>query len=135
MRKITIIFILLILAGLGGCKKIPTTYASFEGIHIEHWSEVDEHLTPNGLFFVYYYSPHCPDCKSIEADVAKFIYYNQKHYPIVLMKSMSVDEQGIPPIFLRGVPALLIYENGVFKEMLLGPGNVMIYLMSIDQNN
>lgn len=115
---------------LMGCEKIPTTYASFDEIHIESWDEVDD-LLEDGLFLIYYYSPHCPDCKSIEVEFSEIIFKKSEQMTIYLMKSMSVDEQGIPPITLRGVPALFIYEDQVFQEMILGPGNVINYLRAL----
>jgi len=115
---------------LFACNKTPTTYAAFEDIHIENWDEVDSLLT-DGLFLIYYYSPHCPDCKSIEIEFSKLIYQRDDKYEIYLMKSMSIDEQGIPPIDLRGVPALFIYQDQVFQEMILGPGNVIEYMRAL----
>lgn len=115
---------------LFACNKTPTTYAAFEDIHIENWDEVDSLLT-DGLFLIYYYSPHCPDCKSIEIEFSELIYQRDDKYEIYLMKSMSIDEQGIPPIDLRGVPALFIYQDQVFQEMILGPGNVIEYMRAL----
>jgi len=134
MKHLMITLLLIIISTLFGCSRIPENYDDFPNIHIENWNEVDD-IISNGLFLVYYYSPHCPDCKSIEKDIISFIHYNQKTVNIVLMKSMSVDEQGTPPTFLRGVPALLIYHDKEFKEMLLGTRNVVQYLESIDVRN
>jgi thiol-disulfide isomerase/thioredoxin len=115
---------------LFACNNAPTNYAAFEDIHIENWDEVDSLLT-DGLFLIYYYSPHCPDCKSIETEFSEIIYHKDEKYEIYLMISMSVDEQGTPPIDLRGVPALFIYQDQVFQEMILGPGNVIEYMRSL----
>lgn len=115
---------------LFACNHTPTTYASFEDIHIENWDEVDS-LLSDGLFLIYYYSPHCPDCKSIEIEFSELIYHRDEKYEIYLMKSMSIDEQGTPPIDLRGVPALFIYQDQVFQEMILGPGNVIEYMRTL----
>ncbi len=130
--KILLYMLLLPLVALTlfACNNIPTTYASFEDIHIENWDEVDSLLT-DGLFLIYYYSPHCPDCKSIEIEFSELIYQRDDKYEIYLMKSMSIDEQGIPPIDLRGVPALFIYQDQVFQEMILGPGNVIEYMRAL----
>jgi thiol-disulfide isomerase/thioredoxin len=134
MKHIMIFILIFLISILFGCSSIPENYDDFPNIHIENWDEVDG-IIADGLFLVYYYSPHCPDCKSIEKDVISFIYHNQKTVNIYLMKSMSVDEQGTPPTFLRGVPALLIYQDKEFKEMLLGTRNVVQYLESIDVRN
>lgn len=124
-----IIFNLLALL-LFSCSKAPETYEAYDNIHIENWDEVESVVT-NGLFLIYYYSPHCPDCKSIEVEFSKIIYYRGENYQIYLMKSMSVDEQGTPPIDLRGVPALFIYKDKIFDEMILGPGNVIEYMRAL----
>jgi thiol-disulfide isomerase/thioredoxin len=129
--KIYITMMLLLLSlGLFACSKTPLTYAEYEDIHIESWDEVDDILT-DGLVLIYYYSPHCPDCKSIEQEFSSIIHKTDEKYTVYLLKSMSVDEQGIPPIDLRGVPALFIYEDMIFQEMLLGPGNVIEYMRNL----
>lgn len=130
-KKYVLLIILNLLALLlFSCSKAPETYDAYDNIHIENWDEVESVVT-NGLFLIYYYSPHCPDCKSIEVEFSKIIYYRGENYQIYLMKSMSVDEQGTPPIDLRGVPALFIYKDKIFDEMILGPGNVIEYMRAL----
>lgn len=126
MKKLFLALILLSVT-LASCSKVPTSYSDFDDLHLETWDEVDKHLT-DGLFIVYYYSPHCPDCISIEVDFSKKIYNHNDQYTVYLMKSMDVSSQGTPPIDLRGVPALFIYEDKIFQEMILGPSNVMNFM-------
>lgn len=115
---------------LFSCQKIPKTYDELEDIHIDHWDDVNDVIT-DGLFLVYYYSPFCPDCKSIQEELTKLIYNRNDQYNIYLMVSMDIDNQGDAPIKLRGVPALLIYEDKTFIEMKLGPSEVIEYMRSI----
>ncbi len=131
MQKILVnIFILCLVSMLFSCQKAPTTYGEYEDIHIDHWDDVDEVIT-DGLFLVYYYSPFCPDCKSIQEEFTKLIYNRDDRYNIYLMISMDIDNQGDAPIQLRGVPALFIYEDKAFAEMKLGPSEVIEYMRSI----
>lgn len=125
-----IIFLVLIL-NASACAKQPTTYKELMDIHIDHWSQVDN-VIEDGVFLLYYYSPHCPDCKSIESDVVSFINKNKNDIPIYLMISMDVEQQGIPPTELRSVPALFVYQDKVFVEMILGPSNVKNYLQNLN---
>jgi hypothetical protein len=132
MKKKYVLFIIFCFLTLilFSCSKTPETYDAYDNIHIESWDEVESVIT-EGLFLVYYYSPHCPDCKSIEIEFSKIIYDRGEDYHIYLMKSMSVDEQGTSPIELRGVPALFVYKDKVFEEMILGPGNVIEYMRNL----
>lgn len=131
MKKyVLMILISLLTLSLFGCEKVPTKYSEFKSIHIESWDEVDSVIT-DGLFIVYYYSPYCPDCKSIQEAFTKAIHKRGDRYTIYLMISMDVDSQGQAPITLKGVPALLIYEDKVFKEMKLGAKVVLDYIESV----
>lgn len=129
-KLVTIILIVLSMTTLVGCVSIPTEYSEYEDIHIEHWDDVDNVMT-NGLFLVYYYSPFCPDCKSIQEEFTKIIYNRGDSYTIYLMISMDIQNQGNAPTDLRGVPALFIYEDKIFIEMKLGPTQVIEYMRSI----
>lgn len=130
MKKIIAIVIILSIFNLTACTKNPSTYAEFESIHLEGWYEVEEVMT-DGLFLVFYYSPRCPDCKSIESEFVKLINQRQNRYNIYMMISMDVDKQGTPPTTLRGVPALFVYQDRVFIEMILGTVQVINFLESI----
>ncbi|MDD2492902.1 MAG: thioredoxin domain-containing protein [Bacilli bacterium] len=128
-KMIFSILSIIIVFAFFGCKKIPTQYSDYEELHIENWDEVETVMT-DGLFLVYYYSPFCPDCKSIQEEMAKLIYYRDNQYTIYLMISMDIDHQGTPPIELRGVPALFIYNDREFIEMKLGPAQVLDFMNS-----
>jgi thiol-disulfide isomerase/thioredoxin len=131
MKKTLLIWtFLLLITLLSGCEKRPETYKDLKDRHIEHWDQVDDVIT-DGMFILYYYSPFCPDCKSIESFMVDFIFKHRNEYTILLMISMDVESQGTPPIQLRGVPALFIYQDKVFVEMILGPGNVKSYMENL----
>lgn len=120
----------MMIISLFSCSKAPTTYKEYSEIHITSWDDVESHLT-DGTFLIYYYSPYCPDCNSIQEEFSKTIYKRDNRYVIYLMISMSVDEQGIPPIELKGVPALFVYQNREFIKMILGASQVIEYVKSL----
>lgn len=130
MRKLCIVVLVLFVLTLSACTSKPKTYAELDNIHLEGWYDVDTVIT-DGLFLVFYYSPRCPDCKSIETEFVELINNRGNRYEIYLMISMDVAKQGIPPTTLRGVPALFIYQDKVFIEMILGTVHVINYLESI----
>lgn len=130
MRKIILVLMIISIFNLSACTKKPSTYAELESIHLEGWYEVEDVIT-DGLFLVFYYSPRCPDCKSIESAFVKLINERQNRYNVYMMISMDVDKQGTPPTTLRGVPALFVYQDKVFIEMILGTVQVINYLESI----
>lgn len=130
MKKITLLLITITCLSLLACTKAPTTYAEYESLHIEGWYEVEDVIT-DGLFLVFYYSPRCPDCKSIEDEFTKLVNKRGNRYTIYLMISMDIAKQGTPPVNLRGVPALFVYQDKVFVEMILGTIKVIEYLESV----
>jgi len=130
MKKISIMIALLFVLTTSACTTKPKTYAELESLHLEDWYDVDTVIT-DGLFLVFYYSPRCPDCKSIETDFVEIINRRGNRYEVYLMISMDVEKQGTPPVTLRGVPALFVYQDKVFIEMILGTVQVIDYLESL----
>lgn len=130
MKKISIMIALLFVLTTSACTTKPKTYAELESLHLEGWYDVDTVIT-DGLFLVFYYSPRCPDCKSIETEFVEIINRRGNRYEVYLMISMDVEKQGTPPVTLRGVPALYVYQDKVFIEMILGTVQVIDYLESL----
>jgi len=119
-------FLLIILLGfLIGCQSTQAhAYEDFP--HIDHWDAVNEMNDP--LTILYFYSPTCQVCISIEEPVLSLVYELQPHVTIYLVHSGQIFEQGTPPVENESVPSLIILENGEFKELIRGSNHVVDYL-------
>jgi thiol-disulfide isomerase/thioredoxin len=126
MRIGYIIFTVFILLTLAACQeKDPKTYEDFE--HLEYWSEVDD--LEEGKILIFYYSPYCPACKSIQEEVVGFKETHGDKVPLHFM--IPRDYQGTPPVELRSVPAILVFEDHAFIEMIIGANNCKAYLSEL----
>lgn len=125
MRIVYILFSVLLLMTLMACQEEPRTYEDFE--HLDHWSQVDEF--DDGKVLVFYYSPYCPACKSIQEEVVDFKENHSDRVPLHFM--VSKDRQGTPPVELKSVPAILVFEDREFIEMIIGANNSKAYLAEL----
>lgn len=126
MRIGYIIFAIFFLLTLAACKEEePRTYDDFE--HLEYWSQVDD--LEDGKVLIFYYSPYCPACKSIQEEVVGFRESHHDKVPLHFM--VPRDYQGTPPVELRSVPAILIFEDREFVEMIIGANNSKTYLAEL----
>ena len=125
-RLLLKVFLLsLVLVLLFGCQGTENhAYEDFP--HIDHWDEVNE--MTEALTILYFYSPTCQICMSIEEQVLDLVYDLQPHVSIYLINAGFIYEQGTPPVDIESVPSLIILEHGEFKELIRGPNDVVDYL-------
>lgn len=129
MRIGYITLIVFFMVTLAACKEeVPKTYDDFE--HLDYWSQVDD--LEDGKVLVFYYSPYCPACKSIQEEVVGFKETYGKQVPLHFM--VPRDYQGTPPVELKSVPAILIFEDREFTEMIIGANNCKTYLAELASN-
>lgn len=126
MRIGYLIFMVFFILTITACQEEePKTYDDFE--HLDYWSETDDF--DDGKVLVFYYSPYCPACKSIQEEVVGF---KENHGDVVPLHFMVPrDYQGTPPVELRSVPAILVFEDREFVEMIIGANNCKAYLAEL----
>ncbi len=118
---------------LAGCHKEPEpeakSYDKFN--HIDHWNDLED--IGSDFTIIYYYSPFCEVCISLEDEVTGYLQELEDDYTIYLIDDGMIYEQGEPPFTTRGVPAVFIYDNGTFQEMINGSTPVVEYLSSLTE--
>lgn len=115
MKKIIIIGITFILLFLVSCNNsnLPNKdYKDFD--HLDHWDTFDD-IEEKTL--VFYYSPFCEICKSIEDEVTRYLVILEEDYLVYLVHEGMIFEQGTPPYEVIEVPSILIYENSQFEKV------------------
>jgi thiol-disulfide isomerase/thioredoxin len=130
MRKLLNLMAFISLLFLFSCNETttqaPKGYDDFA--HIEHWDELSD--LPDGNIIIYYYSPYCEVCQAMKEEVLEKLDQLEEDYVIYLISEGMIYEQGEPPFETKGVPALFIYNDGDYSEMLLGSKPVLEYLSS-----
>ena len=122
----------ILVISLAACANEPEakSYEHFD--HIDHWDDLDDIDTD--FTIIYYYSPFCDICISLEDEVTGYLKRLETDYTIYLIDDGMIYEQGEPPFETRGVPALFIYDDGTFQEMINGSKPVVDYLSNRVEN-
>lgn len=117
----------------GACSSDEPEAKSYEQFnHIEHWDELDN--IGSDFTIIYYYSPFCDVCISLEDEVTGYLGTLETDYTVYLIDDGMIYEQGEPPFETRGVPALFIYDDGTFQESINGSTPVVDYLSNLVEN-
>lgn len=128
MKRLLLIFVITIL--LIGCNN-SKSYNDFE--HIRHWDDLDQLEGENTV--IYYYSPFCDICINLEDEVSKLMYEISSDYEVYLVDAGEIFEEGNPNFEVQeNVPALLIFEDTVFQEWIVGSSNVIMFLEEAIKN-
>lgn len=81
--------------------------------HISAWSEID---TMDGTTYVYAYTETCPICQDIKQEM---LVLNRDH-PNTTVYANVPQVDGTIPTEISGVPALLIVEDGIIVDRVVG---------------
>ena len=131
MKKIIIAVIILMLVCLVGCdnNNLPNKdYKDFN--HLDHWDYFDD-IEEKTIIF--YYSPFCEICKSIEGKVTGYLVILEQDHPVYLVHEGMIYEQGTPPYDVIEVPSILVYENNQF-EKISGSKPLLKFLAELTKN-
>ncbi len=95
---------------------MPTTRHYDEVEHINHFDETNAFTNET---YVYVYSRTCPACTRIRNDMIALAVDAKDNHTILFVDIATVG--GEVPTSIRGVPALLIYdENGDYDKTIIG---------------
>ncbi len=81
--------------------------------HISAWSEID---TMDGTTYVYAYTETCPICQDIKQEMLVL----NRDYPNTTLYANVPRVDGNIPTEISGVPALLIVEDGIIVDRVVG---------------
>jgi len=105
----------------------PIHYTDFD--HLDHWDQLNDLTDDRTLLF--YYSPHCAICKSIESEVAPLLFdLKSRGIVVFLINEGMIYQQGTPPLELIEVPSILIYQGQTYLDIVSGSKPVLEFLDS-----
>lgn len=126
----TMTFIIITLFIFGACQGQSSTieskkYEDFQ--HIDHWDDINQFTDEETL--VFYYSPYCEICQSIQAQATQYLTTLEANgLPIYMVHEGFIYQQGTPPLDHIETPSILIYRNRVFDEKISGSKPILNYL-------
>lgn len=132
MKRLMLGLLMIILLGLMmACEQsnastpLNKSYSDFN--HIDHWNETDQFQ--DGETIVFYYSPYCEICQSIQSEVTEYlVMLEDDGYPIYMVHEGFIYQQGTPPLDLIETPSILIYKNQDFDDIISGSNPILNYL-------
>jgi thiol-disulfide isomerase/thioredoxin len=129
MVALTISFIFL--------KATETTYEYDQFDHLYDFSTLDQQS--EDLYGVYYYQESCAACNSIKQQTLEFVDDNSAGFKVYLMDAQYTTGDKTRFVFgdqtLQYTPTMMIFQNGVLVDMLVGSDNILPFYSDVENGN
>ncbi len=123
LKTILVIFFLSI--GVACDQADPkSNYSEFD--HIDHWDDV--YALSSEKTIIYYYSPFCDTCISLQEEVTNQLDELEEYYDVFLIDEAMIYERGEQPAEVMSVPSIILVSEGEVDEIIKGSIPVLEYL-------